>query len=81
MNDDSKFKRWTCVYPIYLDAKRKCNVNERRIPREKSCMWPVAEEMAKAATKLGLMTVYEVRFPILCENTLVTSGVCMHAIS
>jgi len=52
--------RWTCVYPIYLDAKRPYGTGERRISRAKSVWWPLSKDIAQAAARLRLPTVHEV---------------------
>ncbi len=52
--------RWTCIYPIYIDAKRPCGRGERRIPRAKSVWWPLSKDIADATNRLGLGTLHEV---------------------
>jgi signal recognition particle subunit SEC65 len=54
-------RRWTCVYPIYLDAKRPYKNGERRIAKKDAVEWPLAKEMAEGAIRLGLKVFYEVR--------------------
>ncbi|KAL4254325.1 Signal recognition particle, SRP19 subunit [Abortiporus biennis] len=53
-------KKWTCVYPIYIDAKRAYGTGERRIARAKSVWWPLSKDIADATVRLGLGTVHEV---------------------
>lgn len=57
--DDCNF-RWTCLYPIYLDAKRPYGTGQRRIERAKSLWWPLSKDIADAANRLGLGTLHEV---------------------
>ena len=52
--------RWTCIYPIYIDAKRPCGRGERRIARAKSVWWPLSKDIADATNRLGLGTLHEV---------------------
>lgn len=51
--------RWTCVYPIYIDAKRSYSTGERRIARGKSVWWPLSKDIAEATNRLGLGTLHE----------------------
>ncbi|CAL1708884.1 unnamed protein product [Somion occarium] len=51
--------RWTCVYPIYIDAKRAYGTGERRIARAKSVWWPLSKDIAEATNRLGLGTLHE----------------------
>ena len=51
--------RWTCVYPIYIDAKRPIGTGERRIARAKSVWWPLSKDIAEATNRLGLGTLHE----------------------
>ena len=53
-------RRWTCIYPIYIDAKRPYGRGERRIAREKSVWWPLSKDIADATNRLGLGTLHEV---------------------
>ena len=52
--------RWTCIYPIYIDAKRPGGRGERRIARSKSVWWPLSKDIADATNRLGLGTLHEV---------------------
>ena len=51
---------WTCIYPIYLDAKRPYGTGERRVKREKALWWPLSKDIADAANRLGLGVLHEV---------------------
>lgn len=53
--------RWTCIYPIYIDAKRRYGTGSRRVAREKSVWWPLSKDIADAASRLGLGTLHEVQ--------------------
>lgn len=52
--------RWTCIYPIYIDAKRPYGTGQRRVERAKSLWWPLSKDIADAAGRLGLNTLHEV---------------------
>ncbi len=52
--------RWTCIYPIYIDAKRPYGTGQRRVAREKSVWWPLSKDIAEATNRLGLGTLHEV---------------------
>jgi len=52
-------KTWTCIYPIYIDAKRPYGTGSRRLPREKSVWWPLSKDITDAAVHLRLMTIHE----------------------
>ncbi|KAH9887264.1 signal recognition particle, SRP19 subunit [Cubamyces lactineus] len=60
VQDITPYKKWTCIYPIYIDAKRPCGRGERRIPRTKSVWWPLSKDIADATNRLGLGTLHEV---------------------
>jgi len=59
VTDAALFKSWTCVYPIYIDAKRPYGTGRRRIAREKSCWWPYSQLIVNAAVRLQLRTFHE----------------------
>lgn len=52
--------RWTCIYPIYINAKRPCGRGEQRIPRAKNVWWPLSKDIADTTNRLGLGTLHEV---------------------
>lgn len=52
--------RWTCIYPIYIDAKQPYGTGTRRLPREKSVWWPLSKDIAEAASRLQLSALHEV---------------------
>ncbi|XP_006463966.1 hypothetical protein AGABI2DRAFT_74829 [Agaricus bisporus var. bisporus H97] len=58
--DSGTYKTWTCIYPIYLDAKRPYGTGQRRVQRAKSLWWPLSKDIADAANRLGLGTLHEV---------------------
>lgn len=51
---------WTCVYPIYIDAKRKYGTGERRIARNVAVWWPLSRDIAECAHRLRLPTLHEI---------------------
>ncbi|KAG0707954.1 signal recognition particle, SRP19 subunit [Suillus ampliporus] len=61
VTDITPYKKWTCIYPIYIDAKRPYGTGERRIAREKSVWWPLSKDIADATSRLGLGTLHEVQ--------------------
>ncbi|KAI0765230.1 signal recognition particle, SRP19 subunit [Fomes fomentarius] len=60
VTDITPYKKWTCIYPIYIDAKRPSGRGERRIARSKSVWWPLSKDIADATNRLGLGTLHEV---------------------
>ncbi|TFK41641.1 signal recognition particle SRP19 subunit [Crucibulum laeve] len=60
VTDITPYKTWTCIYPIYLDAKRPYGTGQRRVERAKSLWWPLSKDIADAANRLGLGTLHEV---------------------
>jgi signal recognition particle subunit SRP19 len=52
--------RWTCIYPIYLDAKRPYGTGLRRISRAKGLWWPLSKDITEASIRLGLGAIHEV---------------------
>ncbi|KAG6379700.1 signal recognition particle SRP19 subunit [Boletus reticuloceps] len=60
ITDITPYKKWACIYPIYIDAKRPYGRGERRIAREKSVWWPLSKDIADATNRLGLGTLHEV---------------------
>ncbi|KZT10238.1 signal recognition particle, SRP19 subunit [Laetiporus sulphureus 93-53] len=60
VTDITPYKKWTCIYPIYIDAKRPCGRGERRIARSKSIWWPLSKDIVDASNRLGLGTLHEI---------------------
>ncbi|KIJ14559.1 hypothetical protein PAXINDRAFT_176714 [Paxillus involutus ATCC 200175] len=60
ITDITPYKKWTCIYPIYIDAKRPYGRGERRIAREKSVWWPLSKDIADVTNRLGLGTLHEI---------------------
>ncbi|KAJ7089257.1 signal recognition particle, SRP19 subunit [Mycena belliarum] len=60
VTDITPYKNWTCVYPIYLDAKRSYGTGQRRVPRARALWWPLSKDIAEATNALGLATLHEV---------------------
>ncbi|KAI0305248.1 signal recognition particle, SRP19 subunit [Multifurca ochricompacta] len=60
VTDITPYKKWTCIYPIYIDAKRRYETGARRISRSKSVWWPLSKDIADACSRLGLGTLHEV---------------------
>ncbi|KZV96870.1 signal recognition particle, SRP19 subunit [Exidia glandulosa HHB12029] len=59
VTDVTPFKKWTSVYPIYIDAKRPHGTTQRRIARTKAVWWPLSQDIADACRKLGLQILHE----------------------
>lgn len=57
--DDGPHKDWVCVYPIYLDAKRHYRKGCRRVPYEKSVLYPNSLFIANAANYYNLEFVHQ----------------------
>ncbi|KIK70246.1 hypothetical protein GYMLUDRAFT_34732 [Collybiopsis luxurians FD-317 M1] len=60
VTDITPYKSWTCIYPIYIDAKRPYGRGQRRVERAKSIWWPLSKDIAEATNRLGLGTLHEV---------------------
>ncbi|KAH9477945.1 Signal recognition particle 19 kDa protein [Psilocybe cubensis] len=60
VTDITPYKNWSCIYPIYIDAKRPYGRGQRRIERAKSLWFPLSKDIADAASHLGLQTLHEV---------------------
>jgi len=60
VTDITPYKKWTCIYPIYIDAKRPYATGERRLARQLSVWWPLSKDIADATNRLGLGTLHEV---------------------
>jgi len=60
VTDITPYKSWTCIYPIYIDAKRPYGTGQRRVERAKGVWWPLSKDIADAANRLGLGTLHEV---------------------
>ncbi|KAJ8087381.1 signal recognition particle subunit [Marasmius tenuissimus] len=60
VTDITPYKTWTCIYPIYIDAKRPYGTGERRVERAKGVWWPLSKDIAEAANRLGFGTLHEV---------------------
>ncbi|KAJ6572047.1 signal recognition particle, SRP19 subunit [Mycena capillaripes] len=58
--DLTPYKNWTCIYPIYIDAKRAYGTGQRRVPRAHAVWWPLSKDIADASNALGLATLHEV---------------------
>lgn len=50
---------WTCIYPIYIDAKRPYGTGTRRISRSKAVWWPLVRDISEALNRLQLRSVIE----------------------
>ncbi|THU88900.1 signal recognition particle, SRP19 subunit [Dendrothele bispora CBS 962.96] len=60
VTDITPYKSWTCIYPIYIDAKRPYGTGQRRVERAKGVWWPLSKDIADATNRLGLGTLHEV---------------------
>jgi len=59
ISDITPYKRWTSIYPIYIDAKRPFAKGQRRIARSKSVWWPLSKDLAQAAQVIGIQCLHE----------------------
>ncbi|WFD08046.1 signal recognition particle subunit [Malassezia vespertilionis] len=57
--EDGPHKHWTCVYPIYIDAKRRYRHGCRRVAYEKAALFPSSQIISNAAQQLRLAFVHE----------------------
>ncbi|BFZ54973.1 signal recognition particle subunit [Savitreella phatthalungensis] len=58
VSDDTQFKRWTCLYPVYFDASRT-TAHGRRVPRKYAVTSPLAKTIADACKVIGFSCVFE----------------------
>jgi len=80
---DPEKKKWTVVYPVYLNSKKTC-AEGRKIAKAKSVENPTAHDLAEACKLLGLQCELEVRkieksyrldfFPPSCTHTFSLSA-------
>lgn len=56
--DDSKYKDFQCIYPIYFDAS-KSRAQGRRVGKENAVENPLAREIVTACGRLRLETLFE----------------------
>jgi signal recognition particle subunit SRP19 len=56
--DDSKYKDFQCVYPVYFDKSRS-RKEGRRVGVEQAVENPMAREIVAACGRLGLDTLFE----------------------
>ncbi|KAH8115969.1 signal recognition particle, SRP19 subunit [Phellopilus nigrolimitatus] len=61
VSDLTPYKKWTCIYPIYIDAKRAYGAGARRVARAEGVWWPLSRDIADASARLGLGTLHEVQ--------------------
>ncbi|KAK4048222.1 signal recognition particle subunit [Microbotryomycetes sp. JL201] len=57
--EESVYKDWDTIYPIYIDSKRPFGTGSRRVNNKIALEWPVAEHMAQACGMLGIEAVLE----------------------
>lgn len=57
--EDGPHKHWTCVYPIYLDAKQRYRKGCRRVAYEKAVLHPNSQYISNAAKQLRLEYMHE----------------------
>lgn len=60
-NDDSTFKEWQILYPVYFDVSRTHNEG-RRVNSELAIENPLAHKIAEACSSLGMRTFLDVGF-------------------
>jgi signal recognition particle subunit SRP19 len=56
--DDSKYKDFQCIYPVYFD-KTRSRAQGRRVGKENAVENPLAREIVDACGKLMLETLFE----------------------
>ena len=57
--EDGPQKNWTCVYPIYLDAKQRYRKGCRRVAYEKAVLYPNSQYISNTAKHMKLDYVHE----------------------
>ncbi|KAJ7154752.1 signal recognition particle, SRP19 subunit [Mycena filopes] len=60
VTDITPYKNWTCIYPIYIDAKRSYGTGQRRVQRANAVWWPLSQDITEASMALGLAALHEV---------------------
>ncbi|KAJ1950747.1 signal recognition particle subunit [Linderina macrospora] len=58
VNDESRFKRWVCLYPLYFDKARSVDQG-RKVPKELAIDQPFARQIADAVKQVGFNVCYE----------------------
>ncbi|KAJ2456717.1 signal recognition particle subunit [Coemansia sp. RSA 2424] len=58
VSDDSQYKRWVCLYPLYFDKSRSIEKG-RRVPRTLAVDSPHARQLSVAAKEVGFNVCYE----------------------
>ncbi|CAG8502673.1 391_t:CDS:2 [Scutellospora calospora] len=58
--DDSAYKTWVCLYPVYFDST-KSHQEGRKVIRELAVPNPLAKDLAESVKTLGLSCVFEPR--------------------
>jgi signal recognition particle subunit SRP19 len=56
--DDSKYKDFQCIYPVYFD-KRRSRKQGREVGKELAVENPMARDIVTACGRLGLETLFE----------------------
>ncbi|WFC99880.1 signal recognition particle subunit [Malassezia yamatoensis] len=57
--EDGPHKNWTCIYPIYLDAKQRYRKGCRRVAYEKAVLFPNSQYISNTAKHMKLDYVHE----------------------
>ncbi|ORX74793.1 signal recognition particle, SRP19 subunit [Linderina pennispora] len=58
VNDESRFKRWVCLYPLYFDKARSVEQG-RKVPQSLAVEQPFARQIAAAVKEVGFNVCYE----------------------
>jgi signal recognition particle subunit SRP19 len=56
--DDSKYKNFQCIYPVYFDSRRS-RKQGREVGKELAVENPMARDIVTACGRLGLETLFE----------------------
>ncbi|KZS97207.1 signal recognition particle, SRP19 subunit, partial [Sistotremastrum niveocremeum HHB9708] len=59
ITDNTPYKKWTTIYPLYLDAKRPFTPTQRRIPHAKAVWWPTSLDISEATRVLRIPALHE----------------------
>ncbi|CAI2179972.1 4018_t:CDS:2 [Funneliformis geosporum] len=57
-DDDSAYKSWTCLYPVYFDSTKSVQQG-RKVIKDIASPHPLAKDIAEAVKIIGLNSLYE----------------------
>ncbi|RHZ81497.1 hypothetical protein Glove_120g120 [Diversispora epigaea] len=57
-SDDSAYKTWVCLYPVYFDSTKSVQ-NGRKVVKDNAVQNPLAKDIAESVKMLGICCVFE----------------------